>query len=328
MSATNNVLRDPLRSAAEQALRAPSILNTQPWRWSVDDNGLDLFADRTRQLPSIDTDGRLLTLSCGAALHHARVALAAAGHDVDVTRFPDPTNPDLLARIRVVGQHDVGYADTEVMRWMHRRRTDRRPIAATVAVPEEAIASLRRAAETEQARLHRVGEDQVPFLTMAADTAAAAEGQDERYQADLDRWTHRKRSTGDGVTAETVAAQVPRPVRLRDFEPGRETLLHPGWGDDTFAAYLIVATAADDHAAWLRAGEATSAVWLTATGAGLAMSVMSDMIEVPAARALLRGLLTPTGFPQLVLRTGLDVQPAPPATTPRRHPDEVIHNVA
>ena len=73
-------LQAPTRSEVERAVshgvRAPSIHNTQPWRWRYRHGVLDLFADRTRQLPALDPDGRSLLLSCGAALELARLGLA------------------------------------------------------------------------------------------------------------------------------------------------------------------------------------------------------------------------------------------------------------
>ena len=70
---------ETLTAAAAAAGYAPSILNTQPWRWRLGPGRLELFAERARQLTVSDPQGRLLTISCGAALHHARTALAAAG---------------------------------------------------------------------------------------------------------------------------------------------------------------------------------------------------------------------------------------------------------
>jgi hypothetical protein len=96
------------------------------------------------------------------------------------------------------------------------------------------MATLRRAAEQEHASLYRVRPEQRSFLTAAAREAANTEHGMDDYHGELARWTHR-RSQGEGVPAETVAAQVPREVPLRDFAPGRETLLDPGWGDDRFA---------------------------------------------------------------------------------------------
>src|SRR4051794_37008099 len=86
-----------LARAALGARRAPSIMNSQPWRWRVHGRTLDLRADRSRQIATLDPDTRMLTVSCGAALHHARTALAGEGVRTRVEYLPDPTDPDLLA---------------------------------------------------------------------------------------------------------------------------------------------------------------------------------------------------------------------------------------
>ncbi len=64
--------------AAGRATLAPSIHNTQPWRFEVHDGRLDVYADRSRGLPIIDPSGRQLAISCGAAIFAARLALAVA----------------------------------------------------------------------------------------------------------------------------------------------------------------------------------------------------------------------------------------------------------
>ena len=93
--------RELLRDAVRSAVRAPSSLNTQPWLFRlVGDDTLELYADRARALPVVDPRDRELTISCGAALFHLRVALRAAGRAGEVTLLPDPDDPDLLARVR------------------------------------------------------------------------------------------------------------------------------------------------------------------------------------------------------------------------------------
>ena len=56
-----------LVTAVEDSLRAPSVHNTQPWRWRFRGTGVELHADRGRQLAATDPEGRDLVLSCGAA---------------------------------------------------------------------------------------------------------------------------------------------------------------------------------------------------------------------------------------------------------------------
>jgi prepilin-type processing-associated H-X9-DG protein len=72
-------LPDPetMRAVLTMATQAPSMHNTQPWRWRVGPDSLSLFADPSRHLRHADPDGRGMLVSCGAALHHCTVALAA-----------------------------------------------------------------------------------------------------------------------------------------------------------------------------------------------------------------------------------------------------------
>ncbi|MDG6110124.1 nitroreductase family protein [Dactylosporangium aurantiacum] len=317
----------PLFRAAAEARLAPSILNTQPWRWHVDDRHLDLYADPQRQLTGLDPDGRLLVLSCGAALQHAEVSLAARGYEPAVQRTQQRGDDRWLARVGVGGRRPVRPEDVEAWHSMRQRCTDRRPFRAATPVPEAALATLCAAAETAGAWLHRVEPEQVRYVRAAAQGAQRIEDKDQRSVQDLREWAGRDPGLGDGLPAATVVAPVARPVPLRSFglegEQGERTA-DPGPGDDHLAEYLIIATTGDDPVDWLRAGEATSAVWLAATTLGLAVSPLSDVVEVPGARVLLRSLLHRPGHPQLVLRVGAAAGGAPPAAARRRRARDVI----
>ena len=76
--------------ATERALRAPSVHNSQPWQWRISDGVVELHADPDRHLVGTDPDRRDLVISCGAALHHLRVAALASGLLPAVSRLPDP----------------------------------------------------------------------------------------------------------------------------------------------------------------------------------------------------------------------------------------------
>jgi hypothetical protein len=316
-------LRRAFYDAAERATLAPSILNTQPWRWLVRRSSLDLYGDPERQLSSIDPLRRLLTLSCGGALHHACVALRAHGLEPTVNRFPESSEANLLARIETRAPHDVRGTDLALARSIQHRRSDRRVIAAQSPVSTHDFDLMRRAAVEYGTLVHQVTPDQKPFLAMAAEIAQAAERHDEQYQRDLVTWTDDRRGD-EGVPMETLVANVPRPVPLRDFAGGGETGLHSGLGDDRFADFLILATADDQREDWLRAGEAMSATWLTATVNTIAVSVLSDVIEIPSARTTIASLLPVTAYPQLVLRIGIAAHATPPPASPRRPPESVI----
>ncbi len=121
-------ITDRLAHAVTVAIRAPSIHNTQPWRWRLRGNVADLHADTRRQLYVADPDRRLLTVSCGAALHHARVALAADGLAAAVDLLPSKGDPTHLARITVTGPTVVTDAAVRLLHTIQIRHTDRRPL--------------------------------------------------------------------------------------------------------------------------------------------------------------------------------------------------------
>ncbi len=316
-----------LRDVAEDAGRAPSILNTQPWRWRLGRDRIDLYADRSRQLASLDPAGRLLIVSCGAALHHARVALSYRGYEPHVERWPTTDAPDLLATVSIAGPHRPGREDLDEYHSLRKRRTERR-LAPEIQVPADTLRALQAYADREHVRLHHLTDSQLPILATAAKVAQQSEDSDRTRLAELRDWERRARATGQGVPPETVVAPVQRPVPLRDLTSGGATLLHAGMGDDTYAEYLVFATEGDGPADWLRAGEATSAVWLAATGRGLSGSVISDVIEVPDARRLLGSVIETASHPQLVMRIAVDSQPTPPPVTPRRPGNEYIDTQA
>jgi nitroreductase len=313
----------PLELAAQAAQHAPSVFNTQPWAWRLTGGTLELFADPGRRLDTVDRDGRLLLLSCGAALHHARVALAAAGWAATVERLPELGRPELLARIRL-GSAAPPDPDAERMAAaIPRRRTDRRAFGER-PVGEDELTRLRRSVEAEGAYLHVVRPEQVVELAISAELAADAERDDPAYRAELQRWTNRPEAGGDGVPPATAVHQEPRRVPVRDFAPDGGAGLAPGGAHDQGAAYVVLFGTADRPADLLHGGEALSALLLLATADGLATAPLSDALEVQWPRQLVSGLLAGVGEPYLVVRLGYlpDREPLPPR--PRRDPRDVI----
>jgi hypothetical protein len=188
--ATRAQTRTVLESAARASLRAPSVFNTQPWSWRITADVMELRADPDRRLTATDPGGRLLLISLGAALHHARTALAADGWAVTVDRLPDKDQPDLTARVRLSGRAPADSEARQLVAAISWRRTDRRAFGER-PVAEETITGLRRLVEAEGAYLHLVPHDDVPILALSAEHAGDAERGDPTYRSELTHWTNR-----------------------------------------------------------------------------------------------------------------------------------------
>lgn len=313
----------PLEQAARAAQHAPSVFNTQPWSWQIDGEAMELFADPERRIDSIDRDGRLLLLSCGAALHHARTYLAAAGWSVTVERLPEESQPDLLARVTLGRPIPPDPEAVRMAAAIPRRHTDRRAYDDQ-PVTEFELTKLRRFVEAEGAYLHTVRSDQMAMLAISTEIAAGAELDDPTYRSDLHRWTSRPGHAGDGVPPATAVKPELRRVPVRDFFPDATAELDAGAAHDQGAAYVVLFGLDDQPVNLLRGGEALSALLLLATADGLATAPLSDAVEAEWPRHLMRGLIADIGEPYLTVRLGYrhDRQSVPAA--PRRAARDVI----
>jgi nitroreductase len=314
-----------LTNAATAASHAPSIHNTQPWLWRAHSDHLDLFLDGSRALAVADPDRRLAILSCGAALHHALISLAADGRHATVTRLPDTARPRLLATIRVDARIPVEPAAIRHLQTIALRHTDRRTVSGVV-VDADTLRSIVGAAESQQTLLHVLRPRQVLDLAAASDHAQRIKSDDEAGQAELRFWTGDTRPPGTGVPGPLL----PHPASPSTM-PGRDLGHH---GDraiadshDRTAVFAILYGPGDGDLDWLRAGEALSAAWLKATELGLAVVPSSATIEVTATRETVRRLLSGLGHPYLVLRFAvLDADTAGPPRTPRLPTDQTIEH--
>lgn len=310
--------------AAGRATLAPSIHNTQPWRFVITRGSLELHADRQRQLRVLDPRGRQLMISCGSALFNARVALAAAGYDAPVERFPDPAQTDLLARITLPPEATHGVSIGRLNAVIEQRRTNRRPFYNR-AVPAEVLQLLGEAAEQEAAELFRVSRPEhrlaVARLSRQADRAELT---DPAYRAELRTWTTTDPHRGDGVLVSTVAhvdAGNTGDLPLRDFDTSGRGWLPVDTRSSHDQCLLLLGTLDDDRMAWLRAGEALERVWLELTRLGYVASLLTQVIEVALTHQLLRHELGLSMHPHLLLRVG-QAPDTPPS--PRRPLTEVI----
>ncbi|MFC4944922.1 Acg family FMN-binding oxidoreductase [Pseudonocardia sp. GCM10023141] len=322
MIVEHTVDRRTLRSAIELACHAPSLHNSQPWRWLIGPHTAHLYADLRRWLPATDSEGRDLVISCGAALHHLRVALAASGVTARVHRLPNPGEEYHIASLELRTGIPAD-ADLSLASAITARRTDRR-LYGDWPVPTGFVENLVTRAAAQGAVLRPIGDGRSRDVVVAALAAAAAE-QDATpgYRAETALWTGRS-ACADGIPATNLLrdAAGTGDGTAREFTEG---LIEQRWARADGASLFVLGTASDDRLSQLRAGEALSAVLLHATELGLATCPLSQPLEVDATRMILRDeVLGGTLSPQLVLRIGWAVDRTSLPATPRRPLDETV----
>lgn len=310
-----------IRTVLTLASRAPSVHNTQPWGWRVDEASLHLYADDNRQLPNTDPDARDMILSCGAALHHCAIAFAAVGWRPKVTRLPNPADPSHLAAIQL-SPHPADAVDIALAAAMPRRRTDRRHYSSW-PVPVADIALMAARAARNGVTLCQV-EDVGKLHEIVARSVADHLNRD--YMAELTTWSGRYASAA-GVPARNTPVSDPDARIPGRIFAGPSLPMTPGASPSADnAVVLALGTRSDDRVSRLRAGEATSAVLLTATSLGLASCPVTEPLETPSTRAEVRNdIFGGNDHPQMLLRVGwapINADPLP--ATPRRDLSEFV----
>jgi nitroreductase len=288
------------------AVQAPSMDNTQPWRFQVAGPVIDVRLDADLTLPAADPAGRAIRIGLGAAAFNLRVAAAMLGHESTFAITPDLADPDVIARIFLSDRGGPVTDMSSLYGEISRRHTYRGPLLDQ-AIPPVVIGAVTHAAETEGAELHWLDNDAMQQLGHVLQQADDLDLHDEDRLQERERWIGGERAD-DGVPGSALGPEPTGPAIVRDLAAGSDT---PGRGHAAFEQHpwiAVLATADEDERVWVQAGQALQRVLLTATSSVLAASFLNQALEYPALRAQVRDLIGGRSWPQMILRIGYPAQ--------------------
>lgn len=211
--------------------------------------------------------------------------------DIDApTHFTDAhstdahsTDPRAAATALADGVATAGYApsirNTQPWRWRLTGSTlDLHLVRSRILRSSDPV-------EAQGTRLHTLSPGQLLDLADAVARVQDGPAADTAWQAELTYWT------GPAGPA-------------RPGTPGHHGDLPVTARHDKAAAFVMLHGSADEPLHWLRAGEALSAGWLTATGHAVSVLPHSAPAQTGATRQAMRAMIAGGGFPYLVLRLG------------------------
>lgn len=306
----NGSLEEKLRFAVNYAILAPSSHNTQPWRFLIQRDTVQICADRSRALPVTDPFDRELLISCGAALFNLRAVLSRFGCAYDITTFPYASEPDVLALLRVHAQGHLDRESAALVPAITRRVTDRHAFPMEkIAAPLQAAWSGIAADEGAALCFVESEERRVEIAELIAEVDRV-QFQDASFRRELASWIHPSHSR-DGMPAYSQGVHAlldfATPIvnlAIRTFDVGGGVAASHrrlAQGSPLLACF---ATTMDDASAWLATGQALQRVLLVVTNDGFGASYLNQPIEVPQYRARLRQLTGCETYPQILLRIG------------------------
>lgn len=327
------------------AILAANAHNTQPWIFRVEDSYIDLFADSGRTIGTIDPLLREQQISLGCALENLMIAAPALGLQAIAELVPHSADPGHIAHIEL---RESSAAASPLLKAIPVRHTDRAAYRTDQAVPRQTLDRYRRAAEDDAVSLVWLSEPEVRQafgdITVRATEAIIA---DPDQAADDYRWYRSDwndiQTLRDGVTIDASGQSVF--IRgAAKILPTTQQQNHDGWLRGTRDTQVSTAAAfgaimvADGHdvAARLSAGRTFQRLHLMATGDGLAMQPLCQVLErVDREESAglddvfnreLADLLPGAGQAIMTFRIGYPTVAAPPS--PRRAVEEVLLTAA
>jgi nitroreductase len=325
---SNGTLFEKFKFFINYAILAPSGHNTQPWLFKINDDNIEVIADRTRALPVIDPDDKELIISCGAAIENMSIAMKYFGFKPEIFLMPDSGDNDLLARVKIT----IGYTPTEeekkFFKAITKRRTNRRPFAEQM-IDEILLNDFENLAMKEHTNFVIIkDEDTKKEILKLIEKGDRIQCENKSFCRELAQWIHPNRTNSkDGIPGYAYGMNdllsYAQPFFIGNLEwgsiqAGRDRNLVKG-----SPLLTVLECNEDNQTDWLYTGMSLTEILLKACSEGIAASYLNQPIEVNELNLEIRKLLGLKGIPQLIFRMGYGKEVKP---TPRRKVEEVILN--
>ncbi len=292
----------------EQAVKAPSGHNTQPWLFEITDVGVVISPDFTRALPVVDPSHRELFVSLGCATENLCIAAAYKGYLPQVNIGAEGVISVTLSE---------GATETSVSRLFSQigvRQTNRR-VYNGARIPEETITRLAGLTFEEGVKVHFF-QNGTPFYERLS--ALVYEGNrlqmgDDAFKHELQQWMRYNKqhqdATRDGLSYAVFGApNVPRFIAKAIMGAALNAEKQNKSDQKKLASsshLVLLTTATNTPVAWVNLGRTLERLLLESTAVGIAHAYFNQPNEIAS---LAKKMVTQLGLgeesPTVLLRLG------------------------
>lgn len=295
-----------LRDLVRYATLAPNGHNTQPWRFRIGQDRIDILPDFSRRTPAVDPDDHHLFVSLGCVAENLALAAGASG---------SPGEAIFDARSGSIG-FLLGHGTPSPCAMSNAIRTrqstrgdyDGRPVTAAelnLLKAAAVVPGVDMALITDRPGMGRVRE-----LVASGNSAQMA---DPAFVGELKHWLRFNPAEalrkGDGLfSAASGSPALPSWAGPFLFD----RLVTAGSENDRYARQILSSSGVavfvgekSDPEHWVRVGHACQRFALQATALGLKCAFINQPVEVPRLRPELAALVgLPGRRPDIVMRFG------------------------
>ncbi len=295
---------DTILELVTAANLAPSLANSQPWKWLYQQNRLFLFLDRSRSQSFWDIDDIFGYVGLGAALENLILKIRQNGCDVVINHFPKANYPELAAVISFVSAESIS---TEPSSALDTRLVEQISVRLATTqmnksvIPDEKLSQLEKALQiVPNVNLHFVS--QPDQLQEMAEIAAASErlrflhpeSHREFFQHHL-RWNRTEaEAKGDGLLFENfhptdrlLLQFIKKPEvanLLQKWNKGKRLGFSSKYAIQHSSVVGLLTIPGnpkgDVKAAYLQSGQALQRLWLAANAAGIVLQPVQSPLYV------------------------------------------------
>lgn len=279
-----------LEGLVAAAVLAANPHNSQPWLFRIEENRIQMYADRTRKLKAIDPDERELMLGLGCALENLLTAAEARGYQTALTYLPDGPKSDLVADIALSPAEP---APSTLYQMIPMRRTNRARYSGK-PLPDNDLLKLSEMANDDPGlKLHLyVGENERKAVAELIIRACEMQANDAAQHAETASWFRKNDGEilqhRDGITID--AGGNPYLMRVVAKMIISDKMIHgPSFGKAfvkgtkmqaaSASAFAIISGENKSAALCLRGGRLYQRINLWATSRGIAMQPMNYFLE-------------------------------------------------
>jgi hypothetical protein len=306
------------------AILAPSTKNTQPWKFAIAGDRIELLPDLTRWLRISDPDQRELHISLGCALENLIVAADHFGYGCEVTYGPNADGSQravasvtvMPAAVRAPRMRPPGlFEGLTTRQTIHEAFTAR-------GVPIGVQRQFAQLANDPDVKLLLTNERETTHALAALSAQAdVAELGDADYRREL------ARVVGEGVFGTPWPVSALGRIALPHLNNGTSLARRDGALMRDTPLLGLISTRHDDRPSQIKAGQLFERICLMATILGLHVHPMSQALQIPTLRSHVARISgEPFFYPQQLFRIGY-AAPRTHRHTPRRPVERVLVDV-
>lgn len=315
-----------LKYLIRYAILASSGFNSQPWKFKVTNNTIEVWADKDRRRPTIDPFDRELYISLGCAVANLEIAAKYFGLIFE-KEYIETRDDDRVAIFRFSSGKTVG-EDKDLFKAIPKRRVNREDYNGKV-ISKDVLEIIEKEGENfDGVKLklisHKKDQEKIANLIEKSNRVwfKSKELVDEMEYWLKDDLAYSKEGLPTGVLnlyklAVEVKYFISRDSKSIKNKAEREKRL----AYDA-AAIGVIYTENDERIEWVRTGELYERMALRLTDLGIQNAFFNTVIELQTQRKDLEKMLKIKGRAQLIFRLGYSDTEV--AHSNRRPVDEVI----